>query len=190
MRPKLLGGEELDEPPVPKNFKEPVFKGNMAPPKPLFSRKEKLAAWVIAPENPYFARAVANRVWAQFLGRGLVHPIDDLSKKNNASHPALLQALTQQVIASKFDLKKLIRELVNSETYQLAATGSSTEALPRWFERARVRPLSAEELLASLRGRRPLFPADGFKGLRRTDGVFSALYFGEPNLRRPGQFPG
>src|SRR5581483_11092063 len=101
------------------------------------------------------------------------------SKKNNASHPALLDALTKHLIASKFDLKSLIRELVNSEAYQLAGTGTNAEALPRWFERARVRPLTAEELFASLRAA-TAFPADGFKGSGEPTEYF-LRYFGEPN---------
>lgn len=151
VKAKFLGGPVLDEPPLPKGFKEPPLRGNKPLPKPLFSRKQKLAAWVVAADNPYFARAVANRLWAQFMGRGLVHPVDDLGGKNEPSHPELLAALAGQLSSHKFDLKWLIRELVNSDTYQLAAAGSGTDALPRRFERARVRPLSAEELLAALR---------------------------------------
>jgi len=149
VKPKFLGGKELEEQPVPKGFKEPARgKGDL--PKPLFSRKEKLVDWLTAAENPYLAKAVANRVWAQYMGRGLVHPVDDLGEKNKPSHPELLKALTEDIVARKFDLKGFIRELVNSETYQLADTGPLKDALPAWFERARVRPLSAEELLASL----------------------------------------
>src|SRR5262249_22229692 len=98
-----------------------------------------------------FARAVANRVWAQFMGRGLVHPVDDLTVTNKASHPELFKTLVDDIRARKFDLKGYIREVVNSDTYQLADTGEVKEALPAWFERARVRPLSAEELMPSLR---------------------------------------
>jgi hypothetical protein len=175
--PKLLGQAELEEPPTPKGFKEPSFKPNQNPPRPLFSRKEKLAAWVTAPDNPYFARAVANRVWAQFLGRGLVQPIDDLSEKNRPSHPELLQALSRRLSETRFDLKSYIRELVNSEAYQLAGTGPGPAALPRWFERARVRPLSAEELLAALPVATGL-PA-GFKHAGDTT-AYVLRYFGEP----------
>ena len=85
------------------------------------------------------------------MGRGIVHPVDDLGVKNEPTHPALLDALSAHVVKNKFDLKALIREIVNSESYQLTGTGQGTEALPRWFERAKVRPLSAEELLASMR---------------------------------------
>jgi hypothetical protein len=179
IRPKFLGGAELTEPPVPKGFKEPAFKANQVAPRPLYSRKEKLAGWVATADNPYFARAVVNRVWAQFLGRGLVHPVDDLSGRNAPSHPALLQELSRRLIATKFDLKNLIRELVNSEAYQLAGTGASAEAMPKWFERARVRPLSAEELVSALQGAAG-FPQDGFKKAGQTTEYFR-IYFGEPN---------
>ena len=151
VKPKFLGGAMLDEPPPPKDFKEPEIKAGEKLPKPPFSRKEKLADWVVAPDNPYFARAAANRVWAQFMGRGLVQPVDDLRDKNPPSHPELFDALTDELEAHQFDLKWFIRELVNSETYQAASAGASTAALPEWFERGRVRPLSAEELMAAFR---------------------------------------
>jgi hypothetical protein len=184
---RFLGGPTLEEPAVPKDFKEPPVKAGAAPARPLFSRKEKLAAWVTAPNNPYLARAAVNRVWAQFLGRGLVHPVDDLSEKNAPSHPDLFKALTERLVAQKLDLKWLIRELVNSETYQLAGEGPAREALPAWFERARVRPLTAEELLAAIR------TATGFDATGRKSGgdaeVYFPLYFGEPTNGR-GDFQG
>lgn len=186
IRAKFLGGTVLDEPSLPKNFKEPALKPE-APARPLFSRKEKLAAWVTAADNPYFARAVVNRLWAQFFGRGLVHPVDDLSEKNAPSHPQLFQAMTDGLIAHRFDLKWLIRELVNSATYQLAAEGTAKEALPLWFERGRVRPLSAEELLASIR------TATGSEaaGLKKDDvtEIYFRRYFGMPTNGR-GEFQG
>jgi hypothetical protein len=151
VQPKFLNGPELNEPPLPQGFKEPGFKPGNKPPTPLFSRKAKLAAWLTAPDNPYFARAAANRVWAQYMGRGLVHPVDNLSDKKKASHPELLDALTRYLVDNKFDLKKFIRELVNSDTYQLGGAGKLKEALPFWFERAPVRPLTAEQLLAAFR---------------------------------------
>jgi hypothetical protein len=175
VKARFLGGDELKEPAPPKGFKEPTAKGKQPLPKPLFSRKEKLAEWLTAADNPYFARAVANRVWAQFMGRGLVHPVDDLTEKNRASHPALLDALAKEVVAHQFDLRHLIRELVSSETYQLAGTGATTEALPAWFERARVRPLSAEELMASFR---VATASDAKVGGDFTE--YMVRYFGEP----------
>ena len=150
IKPKFLSGPALDEPPTPKDYKDPP-QGTKTYPKPPFSRKEKLAAWVATPENPFFTRAVANRVWAQFLGRGLVHPVDRLGEKDEAGNAALLKVLAKQLVDHKYDLKWYIRELVNTRTYQLAADGAVTEALPPSFERARVRPLSAEELMAVMR---------------------------------------
>jgi Protein of unknown function (DUF1549)/Protein of unknown function (DUF1553) len=148
---KFLGGDVLKEPEPPKKFREKRFPSNKVPPKPDFSRKERIAEWIVAPTNPYFTRAVANRVWAQFLGRGLVHPVDNMSPSNKPSHPELLKQLAEQLRAHKYDLKWYIRELCNSRAYQLAGTGSVAEAMPLWFERARVRPLSAEELAVSWR---------------------------------------
>ena len=121
------------------------------PPKPYFSRKDKLAEWITSRDNPYFARAAANRVWAQFMGRGIVHPVDNMSESNRPSHPELLAACSTALAAHDFDFKWYIRELCNSQTYQLASTGNVEDARPRWFERARVRPLTAEEMLESWR---------------------------------------
>ncbi len=184
IKPKFLGGPALEEPPLPKDFKEPDLRTAKTFPKPLFSRKEKLAAWLTAADNPWFARAAVNRVWSQFMGRGLVHPIDDLSEKNLPSHPELLRTLTEQFVRSKFDMKTLIREIVSSETYQLASTGPGIEAMPRWFERARVRPLTAEEMLASIR------VATGSVDLKGGYGdEYFRLYFGEPTNGQ-GEFQG
>ena len=85
------------------------------------------------------------------MGRGIVHPIDDFNKENAPAHPELLKALADGLAANKFDLPWLIREIANSEAYQLAGTGPVTAALPKHFERARVRPLSAEEIVAAMR---------------------------------------
>src|SRR5262249_45672308 len=146
--PKFLNGAALEEPALPKDFTEPMVKAGQPLPKPLFSRKEKLADWLTAPDNPFFARAMANRLWGQFMVRGLYHPVDDLRDNRPASNPQLLQALQEQLVAHQFDLKWFIRELVNSETYQLSmGTGSGTDS----YAQRRPRPLSAEEMLAALR---------------------------------------
>jgi len=148
VKPRFLLGEELAESPLPKDFKEERFAANKMPPKPKFSRKDALAGWITKADNPFFARSVANRVWAQFMGRGLIHPVDNMSASNTASHPELLDALTKGLIAHKFDLKWYIRELVSSEVYQLSGRGTG-EPMPEWFQHARSRPLSAEELVES-----------------------------------------
>lgn len=189
VKPKFLGGPELDEPPVPKDFKEPFKEGAKTIPKPTFSRKEKLAAWLTAADNPYFAKAAANRVWAQFLGRGLVHPVDDLKEKTASKFADLLDTVAKELAAHKFDLKWLIRELANTEAYQLAGAGAGKDALPAWFERARIRPLSAEELVTVMRA------ATGYDADPKAAGkplgseVYFVLAFGEPT-NGLGEFQG
>ncbi|QDU96594.1 DUF1549 and DUF1553 domain-containing protein [Lignipirellula cremea] len=150
VKPRFLGGEELQEPELPADFKEPKVEPKQAPPKPLFSRREKIVEWITAKDNPYLARAAVNRIWAQFMGRGFVHPVDDFNSENDPSHPELLKAIEAGFIAHQFDLKWLIREIVNSAAYQAADVGPVTDALPKYYERARIRPLSVEELTASL----------------------------------------
>ncbi|MEX1097327.1 MAG: DUF1549 and DUF1553 domain-containing protein [Planctomycetales bacterium] len=177
--PKFLFGEELDEPELPQNFNAvDRFPEGKAPPKPFFSRKEKIAEWVVAPENPYFAKAVVNRVWAQYMGRGLVHPVDNMGETSLPSHPELLEAMTTAFVAHDFDLKWLVREIVNSASYQIGSRGSSDRAFPRWFERARVRPLTAEELPVAIR------TATGFDDAARQAGKDPAQEREIGNLNR------
>ena len=184
--PKFLGGAALDEPAPPKDYKEPKFNSKDPLPKPLFSRKQKLAEWLVAADNPWFAKAVANRVWAQYMGRGIIHPVDDLGDKA-PTHPKLLEAITREVIEHKFDLKHLIREIVSSEAYQIADTGPEKAALPEWFARARIRPLSAEELmtvLATATG-----PDDYARKSTKENHEYFTRYFGEPTNGQ-GEFQG
>lgn len=186
VKPKFLTGAPLEEPTLPVGFKEPEFKtGTKSLPKPEFSRKEKLAEWATAPANPFFARAAVNRAWAQFMGRGIVHPVDDFGADTKPVLPALLDALTQEFVEHKFDMRWLIGELVSSQTYQLASGGEAKDALPKQFERARIRPLSAEEMAAVLK-------TAGGDAVQKSDGVTSEYflrYFGEPTNGQ-GDFQG
>ncbi|GIW80252.1 MAG: hypothetical protein KatS3mg105_2059 [Gemmatales bacterium] len=187
--PRFLDGSELVEPPLPKDFKEPRnFPSGKMPPKPRFSRKNKLAEWITARDNPYFAKAVANRIWGQFFGRGLVHPVDNLSQNNPSPFSGLLQKTADALRKHNFDLKWYIRELCNTQTYQLACAGPVTEAKPRWFERARVRPLSAEELLESWRLATGYDNVARRAGKKQPDGRFYGVtwgymlrFFGQPD---------
>jgi hypothetical protein len=152
VQPKFLLGAVLEQPPLPEGFEEPRrFPENKPPPKPQFSRKDAFADWITAHDNPYLSRAIVNRVWAQFMGRGLVHPVDNMSESNTPTHPELLKKLAAAMVENKFDLKWCIRELCNSQAYQIGASGPVEEAKPAWFARARTRPLSAEELAISWR---------------------------------------
>jgi len=187
VKPRFLRGDPLEEPPLPEGFKEVKFEDKKQPPSPQFSRKNQLADWITdADRNPYFSRAVANRVWAQFLGRGLVHPVDNMSPSNQPSHPELLEILSRELIAHDFDLRWYIRELCMSQTYQLSSRGRSGEALPSKFEHGRTRPLSAEELADAWRVA-TRFTAPETQG-KKAPGRFHPLesgymlrFFGQPN---------
>ncbi|MCS6851853.1 MAG: DUF1553 domain-containing protein [Gemmataceae bacterium] len=83
--------------------------------------RQKLVDWMVDPKNPFFARAVANRYWAHFFGRGIVDPLDDMRVTNPPSNPELLDALAQNLIENKYSLKSLIRTICKSRTYQLSS---------------------------------------------------------------------
>jgi len=124
-------------------------------------RREVLADWLTAPSNPYFARAIANRIWAHYLGVGLVESVDDLRASNPASNERLLAALADHLVSHRFDLKSLMREILVSQTYR-----RSSEILPtnredrRHYSRFFPRRLSAEvmqDAIADVTGIREQF---------------------------------
>ena len=84
--------------------------------------RQIVMAWLKRPDNPYFARAIVNRVWAHYFGRGIIDPPDNLSSFNPASHPELLKELCDGFIKNKYDLKWLHRTILNSRTYQQSST--------------------------------------------------------------------
>jgi hypothetical protein len=84
--------------------------------------RHKLVDWMTDPKNPFFARAVANRYWAHFFGRGIVDPMDDMRVTNPPSNPELLDALAKNLVDNRYSLKALIRTIVTSRTYQLSST--------------------------------------------------------------------
>ena len=112
------------------------------------NRREYFAAWLTSPDNPYFARALVNRVWRHFLGRGLVEPEDDLRLTNPPTNPELLDALTRDFVQHRFDVKHLIRTILNSATYQRSSqTIAENEADDRFYSHYLVRRLPAEVVL-------------------------------------------
>ncbi|MBI4557697.1 MAG: DUF1549 domain-containing protein [Candidatus Hydrogenedentes bacterium] len=132
--------------------------GKPVPPRPLDGetmepnapedRREHLARWLTAPENPYFTRAVVNRVWRNFMGRGLVEPEDDLRLTNPALNEELMQALCDDLVEHQYDLKHLIRRIMNSATYQRSSRPADTAAPDdKHYSQYLVRRLSAEVLL-------------------------------------------
>jgi hypothetical protein len=80
--------------------------------------REAFANWLLAPKNPWFARNIANRIWFWLLGRGMIHPPDDVRPDNPPSNPELLDFLQQELVTSRYDLKHLYRLILNSATYQ------------------------------------------------------------------------
>ena len=102
-------------------------------------------AWLRSPENPLFAKAFVNRVWASYFNVGIVNPPDDMNLANPPSNAPLLNYLAEQFIANKFDMKWLHREILNSRTYQLSWQPNATNRLDeRNFARAVPRRLAAE----------------------------------------------
>lgn len=90
--------------------------------------REALMAWMLEPGNPYFARAVANRIWSHYFGRGIVDPADDFRLSNPPSNPELLDALAAELRRANYDLKALMRAILNSHLYQLSSEPNETNA--------------------------------------------------------------
>src|SRR5204863_7978506 len=106
-----------------------------------------LANWISSPNNPFFARAMVNKRWAQFFGRGLVNPVDDMHDDNPATHPELLQAMTEQFKKHNYDLKYLVKAIAMSEAYQRTSKpfqGNESDA--ELFSHSYVRTLTPEQL--------------------------------------------
>ncbi len=113
--------------------------------------RQRLVDWMAAPENPFFARTLVNRYWKHFFSRGLVEPEDDMRETNPATNPLLLDALADHFIASKFDMKDLVRTICQSTTYQLSSLPNEYNANDQQnFSRYYPKRLSAEVLLDSV----------------------------------------
>ncbi|MFM2093176.1 MAG: hypothetical protein RIS70_300 [Planctomycetota bacterium] len=111
----------------------------------------KLADWMSGPKNPFFAKALVNRYWKHFFQRGLIEPEDDIRDTNPPTNPQLLHALEQHFIASRFDLKELVRVIANSQTYQLSEIPNEHNVTDRQnYSRYYPRRMQAEVLLDSI----------------------------------------
>ncbi|RKU35356.1 hypothetical protein C6495_05930 [Candidatus Poribacteria bacterium] len=108
----------------------------------------RLADWMTSGTNPYFAKATVNRIWSHYFGRGIVEPVDDMRATTPPSVDGLLEALAAAFVASGFDTKHIIRQILNSRTYQLSAVPNETNELDdRFFSRFTPRPMNAHILL-------------------------------------------
>jgi hypothetical protein len=132
MAPKALGGPVLD------NAAEK-------------DRRVRLATWLSSPENPFFAKSLVNRIWFHLLGRGIVEPVDDFRDSNPACNDELIDGLATEFVKNRYDLKKLIRSILRSRTYQLSATTNPLNADDGlYFSHAQTRLLPAEVLLDAI----------------------------------------
>lgn len=108
----------------------------------------RLADWITSGTNPYFAKATVNRIWSHYFGRGIVEPVDDMRATTPPSVDGLLEALAADFVESGFDTKHVIRQILNSRTYQLSAVPNETNELDdRFFSRFTPRPMNAHILL-------------------------------------------
>ncbi len=127
--PTFLGGETLSA-----NYQGDVL--------------QLLADWMTSSTNPYFAKATVNRLWSHYFGRGIVDPVDDMRATTPPSVEGLLEALADDFVQSGFDTKHLIKQILNSRTYQLSAVPNETNQLDdRFFSRFYPRPMVAQVLL-------------------------------------------
>src|SRR5207248_6504555 len=113
--------------------------------------RHALVDWMASPENRFFAPALVNRYWKHFFGRGLVDPEDDMRETNPATNPELLEALAKHFVASKFDLKDLVRTICRSTTYQLSSIPNQYNAADKHhYSRYYPKRLAAEVLYDSV----------------------------------------
>jgi hypothetical protein len=173
-------------------------RGFAMPPAPLdgkalpldspLDRRKYFADWLTAPDNPYFARALVNRVWRNFLGRGLVEAEDDLRETNPPSNAELLDALAADFVKHHYDVKHLIRTIMTSATYQRSSVpvpGNSAD--DRFYSRYLVHRLSAEVILDAYSGVTGVPTA--FTHLSSTARDSSTPYGGYPLGLRAMQLP-
>lgn len=137
--------------PVNNRVMEPKFLGGDTPDVQGRDRREVVADWITSPENPYFAPSIANRVWAHYMGSGIIEPVDDIRVSNPPSNPELLDTLGEKLVEYKYDLRQIVRDICNSHSYQRSTvTNESNKTDTRNYARAIPRRLPAEALLDSV----------------------------------------
>jgi len=141
---------ELTIPGTKKVVKASHLDGSTPAWRPRAQTREILAEWVTAPDNPYFARAVVNRVWARFFGVGLIEPVDDVNGESGSELSGLLDELAGQFRAHGYNLKFLIRVLTTTRAYNLSSVASQAESTAPMFASMPVRGLTPGQLFDSL----------------------------------------
>jgi hypothetical protein len=134
--------------PVDGRIIPPKFLGEEQPDCTGKDRRQVLADWVASPKNPFFPRHVANLVWAQYMGRGIVEPVDDARISNPPSNPELIEGLSAKLVEYNYDLRHLVRDICTSAAYQRATRVNESNALDdRNFAKATIRRMRSEVLL-------------------------------------------
>ena len=142
-----VGGGETKHPVTGKPQPPRYLGGDLADPKGGH-RRVQMADWLTSADNPYFAPSIANRVWAHFMGVGVVDPVDDIRVSNPASNPELLQTLGDKLVEYDFDLRRLVRDICTSDAYGRSSTPTESNAHDlRNYSHAAVRRIPAESLL-------------------------------------------
>ena len=140
----------------------PRFLGGAAYEGSLTKKREALAQWMTDRSNPYFSRAIVNRIWKHFMGRAFVEPIDGFGEENLPTNPELLDWLAEDFVIYDYDLQHLMRTILNSEAYQRTSkTNKSNKDDELYYSHAYVKPLSAEQFFHSL------LQATGFERLQK-----------------------
>ena len=137
--------------PVGNRVMQPKFLGGIVPDVKGKDRRVVMAKWLASSDNPYFARNLANIVWAHFLGQGIVNEVDDVRVSNPAVNPELLDALAGHFTEYNYDFKKLVRDICTSRTYQLSTQTNETNASDTVnFSHGSLRRMRAEVLLDTI----------------------------------------
>jgi hypothetical protein len=158
--PNAVGGEiiysdrsapEVVQPRTGKQMAPKYLGGAVPPIPPRTDRREVLAKWLTAPDNPFFAKSTVNRIWYHLMGKGIVDPVDDFRDSNPSANDELLDALAKDFAANKFSFKHLIRVIMTSRTYQLSAQATEVNKDDnKYFSHAVTRLLPAEPLLDAI----------------------------------------
>ena len=129
----------------------PTVLGGLGPVPTGGDPRTPLARWLTSPDNALFRQNLANRIWAQLLGKGIIEPVDDVRATNPPANGPLLDALSRRLVESKFDLRSLVRDICNSRVYQLSPRPNPSNARDsRQFSHASLRRLRADVLLDSV----------------------------------------
>ena len=161
----------VPQPPAP-------LDGKPLDPNDTTDRRIALADWMVSPDNPYFTRAIVNRIWAAYFGVGIVNAVDDLRLSNPASNEALMDYLCQELVAMDYDLKQFMRLIMNSDTYQRSSEAIGSNAGDKkYFSRYYPRRLMAEvihDAIVDITGVPSVFDRIAYLGGDKTPTTFYA----------------